>query len=84
MRVGIVLLMVGVIVAASLNDSVVHIVLMLLSPGLLVDLSDIHRAVKILVLVSSLTSTILIEIHTVEVGGQGLVHMLTLKPIHSQ
>jgi hypothetical protein len=83
MRIRIVLLLVGV-KTASLNDSVEHIVLMLLSSGLLVDLSDIHRAVKILVLVSSLTSTILIEVHTVEIGGQRLVHMLTLKPIHSQ
>lgn len=79
-RVGAVLLAVRVITAASLSNSIKHI---LLVPSRLLALSDVHRAVKILVLVP-LDSTVLIEVHAAEVSRQRLVNMLTLLSIDCQ
>jgi len=75
-RVGTVLLAVRVIAAVALHE---HILL----ASRLLALSDVHRAVKILVL-APLDSTVLIEVHAAEVSGQRLVNMLTFLSVDCQ
>lgn len=74
-RVGMVLVAVDVIAAITSDKAFKTIVMTLTSNLLLVDLSYVHRRVKILVLMSSvsiLVASVLVEIHAlgvVEIGG---------------